>query len=232
MNSLKTETLLSDNTKMLIGDYHYFIDYNYLLNLIPKPNINLIAEYCYVDDVERKFLATNQIQYVTEIHNEIILDINKYSLYDSLNELNGLIKNIYYFSQLKLNLEGKSRYGKSELNKYDNKFIESIELKLANEHNLFEFNEFTDFYLLESQLPDGVNLSTFSLNPNDNNPSGSLNMSSIKGQNIEVILKDNYLSNYYNNKNNTNNLGSIFKIIYTKYNLFVVDKEKGRLVFY
>ena len=31
MNNLKTDTLLSNNTKMLIGDYHYFIDYNYLI---------------------------------------------------------------------------------------------------------------------------------------------------------------------------------------------------------
>ena len=98
MNNLKTDTLLSNNTKMLIGDYHYFIDYNYLLNLIPKPNVNLVAEYCYVDDIERKFLATNRLEYLTEIHDEIILDINKTSIYDTISELNGLIKDILLFT--------------------------------------------------------------------------------------------------------------------------------------
>lgn len=232
MNNLKTETLLSTNTKMLIGDYHYFIDYNYLLNLIPKPNINLIAEYCYVDDVERKFLAINRLEYVTEIHDEIILDINKTSIYDTISELNGLIKDIYYFSQLKLNNEGKSRYGKSELSNYQNKYIESVELKLSNDHNILEYNDFNPYYLFVSQLPDGVKVTTFSIDPNSSNPAGSVNMTTIDSKNIEILLDDNYISEYYSNKNNTNNLGSLFKIIYTKYNQFIVDKGKGLLKYY
>ena len=183
MNNLKTDTLLSNNTKILIGDYHYFIDYNYLLNLVPRPNVNLLAEYCYVDDVERKFLASNKLEYITEIHEEIILDINKTSIYDTISELNGLVKDIYYFSQLKLNIDGKSRYGKSELNNYKNEYIESIELKLSNDYNVLEYNDFNPYYLLKSQLPDGVKLTTFSLNPNDIQPSGSVNMSSIDGKN-------------------------------------------------
>ena len=73
-----------------------------LFNLIPKPNVNLVAEYCYVDDIERKFLATNRLEYLTEIHDEIILDINKTSIYDTISELNGLIKDIYYFYSIKI----------------------------------------------------------------------------------------------------------------------------------
>tara|TARA_B100001121_G_scaffold265053_1_gene246846 strand:+ start:1513 stop:3486 length:1974 start_codon:yes stop_codon:yes gene_type:complete len=232
MNNLKTDTLLSNNTKILIGDYHYFIDYNYLLNLVPKPTVNLIAEYCYVDDVERKFLATNKLQYITETHDEIILDINKTSIYDTINELNGLVKDIYYFSQLKLNTDGKSRYGESELNNYKNKYIESVELKLSNDYNTLEYNDFNPYYLLLSQLPEGVKLTTFSLNPNEIQPSGSVNMSCIDGKNIEVLVNDEYLSEYYNNKNNPNNSGSIFKIIYTKYNQLIVDKGKGAFKYY
>ena len=203
MNNLKTDTLLSNNTKMLIGDYHYFIDYNYLLNLIPKPNVNLVAEYCYVDDIERKFLATNRLEYLTEIHDEIILDINKTSIYDTISELNGLIKDIYYFSQLKLNTDGKSRYGKSELSNYENKYIESVELKLSNDHNILEYNDFNPYYLLKSQLPPGVKVTTFSLNPNDTQPSGTVNMSSIDSKNVEILLNDEYLSKYYNSKINS-----------------------------
>lgn len=232
MNNLKTDTLLSNNTKILIGDYHYFIDYNFLLNLVPKPNVNLLAEYCYVDDVERKFLASNKLEYITEIHEEIILDINKTSIYDTISELNGLVKDIYYFSQLKLNTDGKSRYGKSELNNYKNEFIESIELKLSNDYNVLEYNDFNPYYLLKSQLPDGVKLTTFSLNPNETQPSGSVNMTSIDGKNIEVLVDDDYLSKYYNSKNNPNNSGSLFKIMYTKYNQLTVDKGKGILKYY
>lgn len=232
MNNLKIDTLLSNNTKKLIGDYHYFVDYNYLLNLVPKPKVNLIAEYCYVDDVERKFLATNKLEYLTETHDEIILDINKTSIYDTISELNGLIKDIYYFSQLKLNTEGISRYGKAELNNYQNKYIESIELKLSNDHNILEYNDLYPYYLLNSELPKGVKLTTFSINPNDIQPSGSVNMSAIDSKNIEILLDDNYLSSYYNNKINTNNKGSLFKILYTKYNQIIIDKGKGIMRYY
>ena len=232
MNNLKTDNLLSDSTKILIGDYHYFIDYNYLINLIPKPNISFIAEYCYVDDIERQMLAKNELQYLVEVHNEILLDINKYSIYDSLNEFNGLIKDIYYFSQLKLNLDGKSKYGQSEINNYINNFIEDVKLKLTNEFDLFEHNEMVPYYSLESQLPDGVKIITFSIKSLEKDPTGSLNMSTIKSQNIEIILKEDYLEKYYNYKNNPNNLGSLFKIIYSKYNIFKVQNGKGDLYFY
>lgn len=232
MNNLRKDTLLSSNTKKLIGDYHYFIDYNYLLNLISKPKINLIAEYCYVDDIERKFLSSNKLEYLIETHDEIILDINKTSIYDTIGELNGLIKDIYYFSQLKFNLEGKSRYGESELNNYKNKYIESIELKLSNDHNILEYNDFNPYYLLKSQLPEGVKITTFSLNPNNSQPSGSVNMSTIDSKNIEILLDDDYLTSYYNNKININNKGSIFKILYTRYNELIIDKGKGILKYY
>ena len=95
-----------------------------------------------------------------------------------------------------------------------------------------EYNDFNPYYLLNSQLPDGVKLTTFSLNPNDIQPSGSVNMSTIDSKNIEILLNDNYLTSYYNNKININNLGAIFKILYTKYNKLIVDKGKGILKYY
>lgn len=231
MNNLKTDTLLPTNTKILIGDYHYFIDYNYLYSLVPKPNIYFLGEYCYVDDVEKQELATQTQEYLVQVHNEIQLDINNNSLYDTLNEFNGLIKEIYYFVQTKLNLNGISQYGQSQLNNYINNYIDTIKFKLGNEYDIFEYDYLEPYYLLSSKLPDGVKYTSFSLEPDELQPTGSLNMTNIKGQNIEIIIKDNY-SDYYNSKNNSNNLGSLFTIIYTKYNKFVVQNGKGSLVYY
>ena len=53
-------------------------------------------------------------------------------------------------------------------------------------------------------------------------------MSSINSKNIEILINDEYLSDYYNNKNNPNNTGSIFKILYTKYNKLDIDKGKKK----
>lgn len=223
MNNIKTDIKLSESTKIQIADYHYFIDYNYLLNLIPPPKVDLLAEYCYVDDIEKKILATNRLNYLVEINNEVIIDINNNDIYDSINELNGLIKEMYYFSQKKIELIGYSKYGKSNQSNYNNDLIKSIELKI-NDNNIFENNDIQSYYLLLSQLPDGVKYTSFSLYPNDIQPSGSFNMSSIKGQNIEILLED-YNNKYYN-KN------SIFKLIYTKYNLFITNQGKGQLYLY
>ena len=141
------------------------------------------------------------------------------SLLKNRNELNKLI--FYTINRLY-----------PELNNYKNKYIESVELKLSNDYNTLEYNDFNPYYLLLSQLPEGVKLTTFSLNPNEIQPSGSVNMSCIDGKNIEVLVNDEYLSEYYNNKNNPNNSGSIFKIIYTKYNQLIVDKGKGAFKYY
>ena len=57
-------------------------------------------------------------------------------------------------------------------------------------------------------------------------------MSSIDSKNIEVLINDNYISEYYNSKNNPNNSGSSFKIMYIKYNELNIDKGKGILKYY
>lgn len=233
MNNLKKDTKLSTNTKILIGDYHYFIDYNYLLNLIDKPKVKLLAEYCYIKDYEKKIILNNNINYVVETHGEILININnELNNNDSISELNGLIKNIYYYSQLKTNLEGDSKYGKANLDNYTNKFINNIEINLNN-FNLIENNNFSEYYLLKSQLPDGVNFLTFSLNPDNIEPSGALNLTKITGKSVNIDFKETYINHFSSsNINNPNNLGSLFKIIYTKYNKFIVRNGKGSLNFY
>ena len=57
-------------------------------------------------------------------------------------------------------------------------------------------------------------------------------MSSIDSKNVEILLNDEYLSKYYNSKINSSNKGSLFKIIYTKYNQLIINKGKGVLKYY
>ncbi len=239
MNNIKTDTKLSEGTKIALAGYHYFLDYNYLLNLITKPKINLLMEYGFIDNYEKQIMATNKLEYVVETHHEIILDINDTSLYDSLNDMSGLIKDIYLFGRRKTDLNGISLYGKSQYTNFDTNIIENIELKVSNEYNLFEhYNIGIDTYanvityLLKAPLPDGVWFKTFSLHTDDVQPSGFANMNHIKGQNIAVILNQILNNLYYNSKNNPNKLGIEFKIIYTKYNIMEVKNGNLEFTFY
>ena len=51
------------------------------------------------------------------------------------------------------------------------------------------------------------------------------------GQNIVVMVDDNY-TNYYTSNNNPYNLGIEFKILYTKYNILNVKNGNIDLTFY
>ena len=59
-----------------IGGYDHYIDYNYLMNLIPKPNIKLLVEYIFIDDIERSKFASSKLEYVIEGYQENIFDID------------------------------------------------------------------------------------------------------------------------------------------------------------
>lgn len=241
MNVIKTEKKINESSKIAIAGYHYFIDYNYVLNLIPKPKVSLVMEYGFVDNYEKKTMAQNKLNYIIETHHEIILDINNTSLFDSLNDIDGLLKDLYVFGRQKLNLVGVSPYGKSEYSKYTNDVISEIQLNISNEYNLYDYYTLNTLpsasysniatYYLNSPVPTGVWYRTFSLNPYNIQPSGFINMNHIVGQNISIIVNDNN-NIYYTSKNNPNNLGTEFKILYTKYNIMNIKEGNLELSFY
>jgi hypothetical protein len=237
----KTDTYLQEGTKITLAGYHYFIDYNYLLNLIPKPNINLLVEYGYLDNYENKIMSKSSLEYIVQTRNEVSLTINDNSIYDSLNGINGLVKEIYLFTRQKLYNTGVSQYGKHDPANYIGipNTIDTITLNVANEYNLFDFyNTSVDTYNnviaynnLTAPVPSGVFYKTFSLNPNIIQPSGSINMNVLTGQNIAIVVNDNN-DIYYNMNINPYKLGTEFKLIYTKYNILKVQNGSADLVFY
>lgn len=239
MNVIKTETLLDVNSKIAIAGYHYFIDYNYILNLIPKPKVSLLTEYGFIDNLEKEIMAKNNLDYIIETHHEIVLDIDDTSIYDSLNDVDGLVKDIYVFGRKKVNLNGISTYGKSQYSNFDSSYIDNIQLNVSNEFNFYEYyNMSSDSYknravydYLNYSIPYGIFYRTFSLFPYNIQPSGFINMNHIIGQNIAVTVNDNYID-YYNSKNNPYHLGIEFKIIYTKYNILKVNSGNIELAFY
>lgn len=245
-NNIKDDTLFTTDTKIIILDYHYFIDYNYLLNLIQPPKVSLLVEYGFVDNIEKKMLVDNNLKYLIETHHEIIFNISNSSFFDSIDDISGLVKEIYFFTRPLLFKNGYNKYSKSELTKFkdytliDGNIVDNIEINISNEYNLIENINQNDNYhkalqidILESNLPDGVFYKSLSLYPKEKlQPSGVIDMNTLKGQNINVSFDSTLFNDYINNINNTNNLEIEFKIMYTKYNILNIFKGTFDLELY
>jgi len=243
MNDLMIKPSLKNIADILL-DYYHKIDYNLLYNLIPKPNIKLLAEYVYLDDIERELFASSQLEYLIEIFQENIFDINNVPLYNAKMDFSRAIKELVWFIRPKINLYGLSKYGRTypylfdNYKWFENQIASNIEIKL-NEFNLLKqnsndlyYNKVSALQYLNNELSDGLNYLSFSLFPEEEQPSGSCNISQIKGKTINILLNNDFLDEYFNSNINPNNFNIEFKILTRNYNIFVVKKGQGKLVFY
>ena len=248
---LNTDTFLNETSKLLLGGYDYknLIDYNSLLNKIPKPTLDLIAEFGYVDDVEKSKLKMEKNEYLIRTYHEYSFDLDNSESNQNDIYMDGLIDNIYYFNRPKLFLnQNLSPYSKSELSKYSNytlfsdiknNYLKSFSLNITSDNNLFINDEInTNYYnyvvpylYLSSILLEGIFYKNLCLYPYDYNPSGVFNSDILKNQSILVSLDETFKSLYFNsNLNNVSPVGIEFKIIYTKLRILQTSNQNIQLI--
>ena len=226
-----------------LGGYDQYIDYNYLLNLIKPPKIKLLAECVFLDDVERKKFVSSKLEYVIESFQENIFDVNNLPLFDGEISIDRPNKYLKWFIQPKNFLNGLCEYGKVTpynynyskyyVNKIFNKQIitlNQIELLNQNIDNIF-YNYVQSYQTLNRTLPDQVYYYTFSLYPEEIQPSGTSNLTVIREKKFRYEMNQDFLKEYFTNKLNPNNVGLQLKIMSCSYNFFVVHNGIGRIVF-
>jgi hypothetical protein len=226
-----------------IGGYENYIDYNYLLNFVPNPNITLLCENIYLDDVERNKFASSKLEYVIETFNENIFDIPNIATFDGNLSLDKPCKYLKWFIQPKTFLLGLSNYSKvtpylfDYSNYFKNNFFisQNIYLNQVELLNVYLNPSFYSYVLgyktLNRILPNGVYYYNFALFPEDTNPSGTANLSIISEKKIRFIMDPLFLNEYFTSKLNLAQLGLQAKVLTLHYNLFVVHQGIGRLVF-
>jgi hypothetical protein len=226
-----------------IGGYDTYIDYNYLLNLIPKPKLKLLAEFIFIDDVERNKFASSKLEYVIEGFQENVFDINNILLFNQDISIDRPNKYLKWFIQPKNFLIGITEYGKVtpyifNYSKYyknpifDAQIITLNQLELLFENIDYSFYNLVSVYkCLNRSIDTNIFLYSFSLYPEETQPSGTANLSIIKEKKIRYELNNNFLLEYVNNGLNPNNLGLQVKVMSVSYNFFIVNHGIGRLIF-
>lgn len=217
-------------------------NYNEYYSLVDKPNLKLITESVYLDDLERNKFSSTKLEYVVEIFQENAFDLDKKLLFNAELSIDKPVKELLWTIQPKLFLNGLSEYGKPyNVFKFDkfftNKFYNSYNISLdqlqINKFNLNElfYNSLQSYQYYNNALPDGVSAYNFGLFPEEIQPSGTANFSMLKGKLINFNLNPEFINEYFNTQLNKNLVGLLVKFYARSYNFFVIEKGMGQMIF-
>jgi hypothetical protein len=235
-----------------IGTYYPYINFNLYYSLIKQPIINLITEVVYFDDMERTKFADSKLEYIIEKYEYNIYTCNSNNLlFDCELSFNNPCKELIWYIQPQLYKDGLTENGQNinllyDLTKYFvNKFVIKQELNFCQYNVLLEnvdFNYYTyllSYKYLNNILPEGIYYHSFCLYPEETQPSGTVNMRQLKSKQYRVDINPLFIKEYntllsslYNDKSiilNKSNL--IIKFIGKSYDIFIVHKGNGKLLF-
>jgi hypothetical protein len=237
-------TISNNNIKKIIGSYYPYIDFNIYYSIIQNPNIQLIGEFIYLDDIERQKYAKSKLEYIVETFYEDIYNIN--SLTPSFNcelSLCKPCKELIWFIKPQIFIDGLYKYGPNLefLYNYDYYFINNIidsqsiilnqlDLLFTNVNNNY-YTYFLSYKYLNNILPYGIYYQSFSLYPEETQPSGTINLKELKLKQYNIIFNPLFINEYNNNIINPYNKNLILKFIYKSYNLFVIHLGTAKMVF-
>jgi len=218
-------------------------NYNQYYSMIPTPQIKLITESIYLDDIERNKFASTKLEYVVELFQENIFDITNQSLLNGELSIDRPVKELTWITQPKLLLNGLSEYGKPYLtdfifNQFFKNFYYSKQSLQLNQQEILKpifdytfYNYYQSYKYFNNSLMEGVYCYNFGLYPEEIQSSGTANFSMFKGKLFNFSLNPNFLAEYFNTYFNPNQLGLQLKFMARSYNFFVIEKGMGRMIF-
>ena len=144
---------------------------------VPKPQISLITESVYLDDVERNKFASVKLEYVVEIFQENVYDIENQALVSGEFSIDRPVKELTWITQPKLLINGLTEYGKTYITDFEFKQFftsdyysnKSITLNyqdlIKSIYNYKFFNPLQSYQYFNNSLLDGVYCYNFGLYP-------------------------------------------------------------------
>jgi hypothetical protein len=229
-----------------IASYYPYINYNLYSSSIETPDVKLICEAVFMDDIERSKFASSKLEYVIERFDTDIFTIKNKNFFDCEISFNNPCKDLLWYIQPKLFIDGLSEFSQNTSLNFNNNNIISKQKFQLNQLDLLMSNVDDNYYtyllsykFLNNILPNGVYYHSFCLYPEETQPSGTANLRSIKGKQYSVTLNDEFLLQYYKQLQTLFNVQTIIdnkyalilKIIGKVYDMFVVSNGKANLLF-
>lgn len=241
-------TVIDSTLSVKMELYNSFIDYNVLYSSVNTPNIALVAEYIYFDEVERGKFATSKLEYVIENIDMDVYNVSNQPQFNCELSFTKPVKELYWYFQPNIFTNMLSQFGQNmdllfNVTDYLPNILNSQSLQLdqyeiITNTNFNVYNNYStmlSYKYLNNSLPSGVYYHTFSLYPEETQPSGTANLSVVRSKIYNCVFNSDFIDSYYNNidANNLNLNSSILTLkFYAKsYNVFVVDKGRGEMIF-
>jgi hypothetical protein len=231
--------------------YYPYINYNLYSSSIEVPDIKLICEAVFLDDIERTKFAGGKLEYIVERFVSDTFTIKNTDFFDCELSFNNPCKELIWYIQPNLFIDGYSPFGqnyelKFDINNYTNKNILIKQQFILNQLDVLLYNVDNNYYtnvlsykFLNNTLPDGLYYHPFCLYPEETQPSGTCNFRYIKGKQYNVILNSLWLKEYLTQlktlftSTNTIDIKNtlILKMIGKVYDMFVVTHGQAKIIF-
>jgi hypothetical protein len=226
-----------------VASYFPYIDFNLYYSTIPKPQVKLICEYIYLDDIERAKFANSKLEYVIETFSEDIYNIQDQQMFGCELSFNNPCKELLWYVQPQVITDGLTQFGQNisltfDSTKYFTNSIIQDQSLIFNQLSVILPNIDDNYYTyllsykyLNNILEKGVYYIPFCLYPEETQPSGTINLKQIKGKQYNLTISNKFIDEYFNNKLNPNKKGLILKFFTKCYDMFIVNKGDCKLMF-
>jgi len=175
-------------------------------NLIKIINTSLYIDYVYLDQIERKKFAYGIHEYIIpQIQTEIFRDNNTQQITCSFNTLYPT-KELIWIAKKKINRSYNNLDTNIDWSNYSIKIgnisynpIKSAHIELSGYERFKKIDgiyfNYTQPYEYHTATPsDGINVYSFALKPEDNQPSGSCNMTRHEAKNLRLEFMNDFIT--------------------------------------
>lgn len=198
-------------------------------------SMNLLVDYIYLDSLERRKFAQSAHEYLIDViqYNEDETTIDEHSMrLDFTNPS----KEVIFITQRESFITNENGTNKCMWNNYtsnldgtENPIVNAIfEIQgqqISDKQNGNYYNYALPYYFHNKTPSDGVNIISFSLMPEENQPSGSLNFSRLNIVNLKLLINQNM----FGDVNNPDNV--IIKVFSVSSNILRLIGGMGQLAF-